>query len=450
MTARRSSALRLGPLVAVMFFTVSGGPFGLEGLVGSVGPGLALLLLVATPLLYSVPETLLIGELASMLPAEGGYYQWVKRAFGRFWGFWNGWLSWTYSLLDMAIYPVLLLQYAHYFAPALSRLETWLLCVALIWGATWLNLRGTHVVGAASGWFVAAVLAPFVVLAIAALVRWLGQPATPFPVTPFRATGTSFLGALGLGVSQSIWNYSGWDNASTIGGEIEQASATYPRALARALPFVTVVYLVTIIPVLALTDWTTWQDGAWPGLAGVAVGRWLAVWVALAGILSAFALFNALLLVYSRIPLVLAQDGLLPAALARTDAGGTPRNAVLVSAVVYSVFALLPFGGLLAGDVLLYTAALALEFAALIVLRRAEPALRGAFRVPVGTVGLVVLAALPMLVLVAAVALEVRSRAIGLPGVLAAVALAVLGPLVYAGLDAHRARLATRVSALPP
>ena len=110
MTARRSSALRLGPLVAVMFFTVSGGPFGLEGLVGSVGPGVALLLLVATPLLYSVPETLLIGELASMLPAEGGYYQWVKRAFGRFWGFWNGWLSWVYSLIDMAIYPVLCIQ----------------------------------------------------------------------------------------------------------------------------------------------------------------------------------------------------------------------------------------------------------------------------------------------------------------------------------------------------
>jgi amino acid transporter len=211
-----------------------------------------------------------------------------------------------------------------------------------------------------------------------------------------------------------------------------------------------VVYLVTIIPVLALTDWTTWTDGAWPGLASVVVGRWLAVWVALAGMLSAFALFNALLLVYSRIPLVLAQDGLLPAALARTDARGTPRNAVLVSAVVYSVFALLPFGGLLAGDVLLYTAALALEFAALIGLRRAEPALRGAFRVPVGTVVLVALAVLPMLVLVTAVVLEVRSRAIGLPGVLVAVAMAVLGPLVYSGLDARRARVATRVSALPP
>lgn len=433
------SRLRLGPLVAVMFFTVSGGPFGLEGLVGSVGPGVALLLLVATPLLYSVPETLLVGELASMLPVEGGYYQWVKRAFGRFWGFWNGWLSWTYSLLDMAIYPVLLIQYLGFFLPGLGWLERWIVALAMIWGATWLNLRGTRVVGAASGWFVAAVLAPFAVLSVAALVRWLGASATPFPVTPFHAAGTSFLGALGIGVSQSIWNYSGWDNASTIGGEIEEASATYPRALARALPLVTLVYFLTIIPVLALTDWTAWTDGAWPGLARAVVGGWLGVWVALAGMLSAFALFNALLLVYSRIPLVLAQDGLLPKALARTDARGTPANAVLVSAVVYSLFALLPFGGLLAGDVLLYTAALGLEFAALIRLRRAEPALRGAFRVPLGVPWLVALAALPLLVLVAGVVLEVRSRAIGLPGVLVAVLLALAGPPVYAGLRARRA-----------
>ncbi len=422
-----------------MFFTVSGGPFGLEGLVGSVGPGVALLLLVATPLLYSVPETLLVGELASMLPVEGGYYQWVKRAFGRFWGFWNGWLSWTYSLLDMAIYPVLLIQYLGFFLPGLGWLERWIVALAMIWGATWLNLRGTRVVGAASGWFVAAVLAPFAVLSVAALVRWLGASATPFPVTPFHAAGTSFLGALGIGVSQSIWNYSGWDNASTIGGEIEEASATYPRALARALPLVTLVYFLTIIPVLALTDWTAWTDGAWPGLARTVVGGWLGVWVALAGMLSAFALFNALLLVYSRIPLVLAQDGLLPKALARTDARGTPANAVLVSAVVYSLFSLLPFGGLLAGDVLLYTAALGLEFAALIRLRRAEPALRGAFRVPLGVPWLVALAALPLLVLVAGVVLEVRSRAIGLPGVLVAVLLALAGPPVYAGLRARRA-----------
>jgi len=434
--------LGLGSLVAVLYFTVSGGPFGLEGLVGAVGPGLALLLLVATPLIYSVPEALLIGELASMLPVEGGYYQWVKRAFGPFVGFVNGWLSWIYSLIDMAIYPVLFVQYARWFAPDLSKAGAWVLALVLIWGATWLNVRGTRVVGAVSGWLVAAVLAPFAVLAAAALWRWLGGPApTVLPVTPFHAAGTSFVGALGIGISQSIWNYSGWDNASTLGGEIEQAGRTYPRALSRTLPLVAVVYFLAIVPALAVTDWRTWRDGAWPDIAAGVLGPWLAAWIALAGVVSAFALFNALLLSYSRIPLVLAQDGLLPAPLARTDARGTPRNAVIASAVAYSGFVLLTFGGLLAADVLLYTAALALEFAALIRLRRREPGLRGSFRVPVGVPVLAVLAALPVLLLVVGVVLEVRSREIGLPGVLVAAALTAVGIAGY-GLLRRRGAMA--------
>ena len=434
--------LGLGSLVAVLYFTVSGGPFGLEGLVGAVGPGLALLLLVATPLIYSVPEALLIGELASMLPVEGGYYQWVKRAFSPFVGFVNGWLSWIYSLIDMAIYPVLFVQYARWFAPDLSKAGAWVLALVLIWGATWLNVRGTRVVGAVSGWLVAAVLAPFAVLAAAALWRWLGGPApTVLPVTPFHAAGTSFVGALGIGISQSIWNYSGWDNASTLGGEIEQAGRTYPRALSRTLPLVAVVYFLAIVPALAVTDWRTWRDGAWPDIAAGVLGPWLAAWIALAGMVSAFALFNALLLSYSRIPLVLAQDGLLPAPLARTDARGTPRNAVIASAVAYSGFVLLTFGGLLAADVLLYTAALALEFAALIRLRRREPGLRGSFRVPVGVPVLAVLAALPVLLLVVGVVLEVRSREIGLPGVLVAAALTAVGIAGY-GLLRRRGAMA--------
>ena len=415
-----------------MFFTVSGGPFGLEGLVGDVGPGVAIVLLVLTPLLYSIPETLLIGELASMLPAEGGYYEWVKRAFGRFAGFVNGWLSWMYSMIDMAIYPVLLLQYLQFFTGPLGRLPSWLIALALIWGATWLNLRGTRTVGLASGWFTVLVLAPFVLLAAVAAVRWAAHPGVAFTRAPFRVGGTTFLGALGLGISQSVWNYSGWDNASTVGGEIEDSGAMYPRALLRALPLVTLVYLLAVLPALAVSDWRIWTDGAWPTIARTVTGGWLAAWIAAAGMVSAFALFSALLLVYSRIPLVLARDGLLPSALGRTDERGTPRRAVVASATGYSVFALLSFGGLLAADVLLYTGALAMEFGALLALRRREPELVGAFRIPAGVPVLAALAAIPVLVLAVAVALEVRSRTIGLVGVLVAAACAAAGPLAYA------------------
>src|SRR3954463_12811324 len=99
-------------LVFVLFFSTSGGPYTTETLIHSVGPGLGLLILALVPLIWSTPEALIVGELASMLPEEGGYYRWVDRAFGRFWAFQNGWLTWVYSLVDMAIYPVLFNQYA--------------------------------------------------------------------------------------------------------------------------------------------------------------------------------------------------------------------------------------------------------------------------------------------------------------------------------------------------
>ena len=60
-------------LVFVMYFNTSGGPFTTETLVKDVGPGLALLLMVLVPLVWSLPEVLIIGELASMLQVEGSY-----------------------------------------------------------------------------------------------------------------------------------------------------------------------------------------------------------------------------------------------------------------------------------------------------------------------------------------------------------------------------------------
>jgi amino acid transporter len=114
------------PLVFILFFCTSGGPYTTETLIHSVGPGLGLLMLLLVPIVWSVPEVLIVGELASMLPEEGGYYRWVDRAFGRFWAFQNGWLTWMYSLVDMAIYPVLFNQYLRYFIPGLDARLEWI------------------------------------------------------------------------------------------------------------------------------------------------------------------------------------------------------------------------------------------------------------------------------------------------------------------------------------
>ena len=395
----------------------------------TVGPGLALLILALVPLVWSLPETLIVAELASALPEEGGYYRWVRRAFGEFWAFQNGWLTWLYSLVDMAIYPVLFNQYLAYFVPGLGAGARWAVSLLVIWGATGINLRGALPVGRVS------VAAGAVVLGGFALVTLLARPrAAHVPWAPFTRPGAEGAAGLGVGLSIALWNYIGWDNASTVQGEVHDATRSYPRALTFALPLVTLGYLVPLLATLSASDWTTWAEGGWPDIAlatGGAAGGVAAAWLAVAGLVSALALFNALLLVYSRIPLAMAADGLLPPPLARTDGRGVPRNAVLCSAALYSAFALLDFGELVVADVLLYAMALFLEFGALVALRRREPGLRGSFRIPTGTAGVVALALLPALVLLLVIALEIGAGEYGGRSIVVALLAAALGPLLY-------------------
>jgi amino acid transporter len=416
-------------LVAVMFFNVSGGAFTTESLIVSVGPAAGLLILILVPLLWSLPETLIIGELASMLPEEGGYYRWVYHAFGPFWAFQNGWWTWMYSLVDMAIYPVLFNQYLSFFVPGLSTAVQWVVSLAVIWIATAINLRGAGRVGLVSLVSGGFILAVFLMVSIASLPH-----VTHLPWQSSGRPGSIAAGGLGVGLSIALWNYIGWDNASTVQGEVRDSSRSYPRALAITLPLVTLGYLVPLSATLAATDWTKWRDGGWPEIARMATGAMggpLAFLLGVAGMISAVALFNALLLSYSRIPFAMATDGLLPKSLAKVDRRSTPRNAVLISAVCYSVFALLSFVHLVVADVLLYSMALFLEFAALIALRKKTPNLRGSFRIPLGRAGVTVLALVPLVILLAVLAMEMSDGEYGGPAILGALAAALFGPIGY-------------------
>ncbi len=102
--------MRLLPLMAATFFMVSGGPYGIEDILDA-GYLRGLIILVALPFLWSLPTAMMIGELASALPEEGGFYVWVRRAMGPFWGYQEAWLSLAASIFDMAIYPTLFVLY---------------------------------------------------------------------------------------------------------------------------------------------------------------------------------------------------------------------------------------------------------------------------------------------------------------------------------------------------
>jgi len=422
--------LGLLSLAAIVFFNVSGGPYGVEDAVSTFGPGLTLLLLVLTPLVWSLPVSLAMAELAAAMPDEGGYVTWVRRAFGPFWAFQVGWWSWIDSFVDVAVYPALFVEYLRFWYPAMTALERWALAVLFIVALTALNVLGVRPTGRTAVALSVVALAPIAVLVVVGLAS-----ATQAPWRPLVAEGQTLGAGLGVGLAVVMWNYSGWDTPSTCLGEAKAPEHAFRRALFVALPVISAAYLLPVAAVLATgaTDWSTWETGALPALARAVGGDWLGHAVALGAVVSAAGLFLTLLLTNSRLPYVLARDGLMPTGLATIHPRfGTPWVAVVVSAVLYAAFAAFSFKDLIVLNVWLYSLALLIELAAFVWLRVCAPEMPRPWRVPGGLgVGLVV-AGVP-----AALSLLAMATA-GWLNTLAGVGAALTGPAFYLAVRAAR------------
>ena len=374
---------------------VSGGTYGTEDIVHGAGYGRAILILLLTPVLWSLPTAFMIGELSSALPFEGGYYAWVRRAMGNFWGFQEAWLSLVASIFDMAIYPTLFVLYLERMFPWFAEGHRGVMVgLAVVIVCAVLNIAGVRVVSTTSLWLFFALSAPFVLIVLLAPFKFgaLASAAT----TPT----TSSVDIIG-GLLIAMWNYMGWDNASTIATEVERPQRTYPRAMLAAVFIVSLSY---VIPVAAM--WMTglqasaWETGSWADIAGMVGGPLLRIALVLGGMMSAFGMFNALVMSYSRLPLAMAQDGMLPSFFGklhpRTRA---PWVAILVLAAGWACCLGLGFARLVTIDLLVYGASIMLEFVALVWLRVREPDLPRPFRVPGGMFGAIAIGIAPLLLL---------------------------------------------------
>jgi len=373
---------------------VSGGTYGTEDIVHGAGYGRAILILILTPILWSLPTAFMIGELSSALPHEGGYYAWVRRAMGNFWGFQEAWLSLVASIFDMAIYPTLFVVYLTRMFPWFSEGHRGVIVgLVVVAACVLLNVAGVRVVSTTSLWLFFALSAPFVLMVLLAPFKY---GALMHAVMTPTSSKVDMIGGLLI----AMWNYMGWDNASTIATEVERPQRTYPRAMLAAVAIVGLSY---VIPVAAV--WMTklpvsaWETGSWADIAGLLGGPLLRVGLVIGGMISAFGMFNALVMSYSRLPLAMAQDGMLPSVFGRLNRYRAPWVAIVVCAIGWAMCLGLGFERLVTIDILLYGSSLFLEFVALVVLRIREPQLRREFRVPGGMFGAIAVGVTPTLLL---------------------------------------------------
>jgi len=349
----RERRLTLFALISLIYFTTSGGAFGLEPLVGAVGPGWAVLLMVLTPLVWSLPMALMVAELASLMPEEGGYYVWVRETIGPFWEVQEAWWSMAYSTVLLAIFPVLFVSYLCYFIPVIGPaadfqhpfvgpILRWFIAVLLIASAAFLNLRGARDVGISAKFSATIVCGAFAAL----VLTWIA--AHPNPAATFHLLAhdfrTSQRDTVLLGISLIVLNYSGWDNASTYANEVEQPQRNYPRAIGLALLLVVAGYVLPVLASISVTtDPALWSsDAGWPVISKLIGGPWLGALLSAAGLVSTWAMFNAQLLYVTRLPLVLAQDRWLPKIFASASpANGSPQVSIICISLLAALLATL-------------------------------------------------------------------------------------------------------------
>jgi amino acid transporter len=393
-----SRQIALLPLIAVMYLTISGGAYGIEDAVAAGGPRLTLWLCLIVPATVSLPTALMAAELTALFPVEGGFYFWVKEAFGSFAGFAEAYLTILYTGVDMAIYPVLFASYLTFLVPGSPAVGI-LMAVAMLWACGILNLLGVRPVGHASILLTVLLLLPFVGLVGAGLapLRHWHFPAATAP------GGSGTFGALGAALAVVIWNFCGWENLSVVAAEIKGAQRNYSRAAAVVLPMVVAGYLLPLmVGTAVVTDPASWTTGAFAKVGQRLGGFYLGGALAIGGMVSALAVFQAAMLWVSRMPFVLARERFLPQALtALWERKATPWKAIVVSCAVCTMLLPLGFSMLVTLDVTFYMAALALEMAALVRLRRLYPGRRGLFRIGGGRAGLYLTVAAPLAVWVA-------------------------------------------------
>jgi amino acid transporter len=314
-----------------------------------------------------------------------------------------------------------------------------------------LNVTGIRVVGLTSLWLFFLLSAPFAVMVVMAPFK-LGAFIPSGGNGAAEATGLGLLG----GVLVAMWNYMGWDNASTIAQEVERPQRTYPRAMIAAVVLVALSYVLPFLAVYftGIPVGAFGSDGAWATVAGLIGGKiagfaWLRFLIVTGGMMSAFGMFNALVMSYSRLPLAMARDGMLPKVFAkRSEKTQTPWVAILICATCWGFCLGLGFTRLITLDIMLYGASLMLEFVTLVALRIREPKLKREFRVPGGLTGAILTGVFPLALLSLAVVESGNETILGMNGMLFGGIIIAAGFILYMATKPLRRSLVAPAASL--
>lgn len=319
-------------------------------------------------------------ELGTAMPRAGGPYDFVRHAFGPLAGVVAGWGQWFIVVTMEAFLAIVVADFLHRIGvwPTVGSSILAVGVLALFWLVNW---TGTRISGGSQIAFSAIKGGALIALVVLLFAQ---PPARQAAAT----TPGEVIGLVGIVVAMRaiINTYDGWQEFVLFGEEVERPERTLPRAMATGIVSVAVLYVLVNMALLHVLPLADLAGSTLPAADAVkvALGPTGDLALTLFGVLSVAAITNLSVMKSARIAFALARAGILPAKLSDVALTGTPRSALTVSSVLAAVFAATgTYETVVAANVAMTVALVAVVNMAAVRLRSREPNLPRPFRIPI-------------------------------------------------------------------
>jgi APA family basic amino acid/polyamine antiporter len=327
--------------------------------------------------LYTLLGCVCLTELGTMLTAAGGYYVYVRRAFGETAGFAVGWTDWLTYCAVLGYVSIAIGEFTVLLVPSWSGASK-IVAVGFLVFLAGLQSAGVRISSRFQEVTTAVKFVAFLAL-VAACFAHAGAPAAPSSGAPAAAT----LAGLVIAMQSVVITYGGWQSALYFTEEDRDPNRNLPRSMIGGVASVIVIYLLVNAALLAVLPVPVLARSALPAAdaARAIFGGRGSELITLLSIVSLPPLLNAIMMIGTRILFAMGRDGLLWRSTAAVNQRGTPVVAnVVTTAVAVALIATGTFQKLVAVASFFLAANYCACCLALVVLRRREPQLPRPFR----------------------------------------------------------------------
>ncbi|MCT2338093.1 basic amino acid/polyamine antiporter [Corynebacterium sp. p3-SID1056] len=343
----RAHTVTMWTLVSLIIgSTIGSGIFALPQNIGSVASPGAMLIgwVIAGVGMLSIAFVFQI--LARRKPhLDSGVYSYVRAGLGDFIGFTSGLGYWLGSVMAQVGYATLFFSTIGYYVPAFKN--DWVLAGAvtvLTWTIFAMLTRGVKQAAVMNVVTTVAKLVP--ILCFVVLVAFLGFSWDKFTLDFWgENSAIPFSQQLQGIMLYTVWVFIGIEGASVYS---KQARTRHDVGRATIIGFLSVLLLLVAVSTLSYGVLTQPELAALPensmgAVLEAVVGPWGGVFISIGLCLSVLGAYVSWQMLCAEPIVLMANDGLLPKALGKTNNAGSPFRAQLVSTLVIQLFVIIFF-----------------------------------------------------------------------------------------------------------